>query len=877
MKTIIYWKKVACALLATCSFFMSVNTLLAQKNITLNLDIERTPLKYKGTSIAKKIDPMLLYARDRYESGEQLDNDQLFHVRGNEILIKAIAETPETADKVIEQFKRIGLKYTGHYERVINGFLPFEHIEKASKFEHLMNLTYSPRPMTRVGLVTSEGDAAMKTDIIKKGLGFDGTGVKVCILSDSYNSLGNAEQGVLNGDLPGEGNPNGYTTPVEVFLDLDFGGSDEGRAMAELIHDVAPGAALSFYSAFYGEGAFAQGIIALSQFATCDIIVDDVFYTAEPFFQDGVIAKAVDIVVDNGTTFFSAAGNNANYSYEATFNPAGFKINFANIAIEPHIFPNGDIFQPITLPAGSSITIGFQWDEPAASLSGFPGSRTDYNLFVLNEDLSDFVTVVDSDNLFKDPIEVLFLMNPDTITRTYNLLIGNYIPALADPDNNFKLVIFRGTPSAFGNLAEEFNTGTIVGHSNAKGAITVGAAPYFFTPAFGFEKPIPENFTSLGGVPIIFDEKGTRLKTPIVRDKPEITAPDGTNTSFFGEFDLEGDGFPNFFGTSAAAPHAAAAAALVMQAYRENGRSTSPDVIKNVLQSTAIDIVPTTIDRVPAAISGLGIPLAELQQIFQFNNLTVGFDYLTGAGLIDVERALSDFTDQIVYVDLALTASTVGNVKRYVPNTLSFELTNSGDRASTGIVVSIELPKSTPLVGGARPVASTGTYDIFTSLWSVPSLGVGESATLNLKIFPITLDFEVFAQVMAFNELDIDSRPANGSCCVANEDDEVVFRSTSTDNLGLGITSDFATIDATLMVESIYPNPVTNQTTVIFYSQLDKVNYTIQDVNGRTVLANQWNTEEGVNRKTLDLAGLAEGVYFLKVDKAMPQRIVKLK
>lgn len=879
MRTFIYFQGVAFAFFATFLLTVGANTLFAQKNITLNLDIELTPLKYKGTPVAKKIDPMLLYARDRYERGEQLDTDQLFHVKGNEILIKAIAETPETAAKVIEQFKSIGLKYTGHYERVINGFLPFNQIEKASKFEHLMNLTYSPRPVLKVGRVLSEGDAAMNTDIIKKGLGFDGTGVKIGILSDSYNSLGNAEEGVLSGDLPGEGNPNGYTTPVEVLLDFDFDGSDEGRGMAELIHDVAPGAALSFYSASYGEGAFAQGIIALRQFANCDIIVDDVVYTSEPFFQDGVIARAVNAVVNNGAVFFSSAGNYANHSYEAVFNSAGFEFNLGNFPLEPHVFPNGDIFQPITLFPGESLSIAFQWDEPFASLSGFPGSRTDYNLVVFNEDLSEIVAISSSENLFKDPVEVLFLENKDTVARNYNLLIGSYTPTLTTPNNLFKMVIMIGNPLMFGDLASEFNKATTYGHSNAKEAIAVGAAPYYFTPAFGFANPIPENFTSLGGVPILFDEKGNRLETPIVRDKPEITAPDGTNTTFFGNVDLEDDGFPNFFGTSAAAPHAAAAAALIIQAYQENGRSTSPDVIKNVLQSTAIDIVPTTIDRVPAAISGLGIPLNLLQQINQLNDLAVGFDYLTGVGLIDIERALSDFADQIVYVDLSLTANTVGKVKRFAPNTLSFELTNSGDRAATGILVSIELPKSTPLVGGARPVASNGKYDIYTSIWSIPSLGVGESATLNLQIFPLILDFEVFAQVLAFNELDIDSRPANGSCCIAIEDDEVVFRSSSVEATALGINPDFDFIptDATLMIESIYPNPTTNQTTVVFYSQLDKVNYTIQDVHGRTLLTNQWSTEQGLNRKSIDLSGFAEGVYFLQIDKATPQRIIKLK
>ena len=105
-----------------------------------------------------------------------------------------------------------------------------------------------------------------------------------------------------------------------VVLDDSASGtnSDEGRAMAQLIHDIAPGSELLFRTAFNGRADFAQGIIDLAD-AGADIIVDDIGYFLAPFFQDGPVAQAVDQVVANGVSYFSSAGNSDNNSYEAPY------------------------------------------------------------------------------------------------------------------------------------------------------------------------------------------------------------------------------------------------------------------------------------------------------------------------------------------------------------------------------------------------------------------------------------------------------------------------------------------------------------------------------------------------------------------------------
>src|SRR5262249_16586465 len=122
---------------------------------------------------------------------------------------------------------------------------------------------------------------------------------------------------------------------------------------------------------------------------------------------------------------------------------------------------------------------------------------------------------------------------------------------------------------------------TMYGKALGKGGISV-AAVRFSTPS------TPEPYTSQGGnIPILFDSAGNRLAQPDIRVAPVVAAPDDVHTSFYGQMD-PGDtsGFPSFSGTSAAAPHVAAAAALLLQ----SKPTATPAEIMQHLQQTALDI-----------------------------------------------------------------------------------------------------------------------------------------------------------------------------------------------------------------------------------------------------------------------------------------------
>ena len=137
-----------------------------------------------------------------------------------------------------------------------------------------------------VGKVTSEGDRALRSDVARKQFNLDGSGITIGVISDSFNAYQGEQADINSGDLPGRSNLNGYDRPVRVLKDqTDFRFvSDEGRAMLQIIHDVAPGARLLFHSSGETETEFAMAVKALER-AGAYIIVDNVRFGAWGSFK----------------------------------------------------------------------------------------------------------------------------------------------------------------------------------------------------------------------------------------------------------------------------------------------------------------------------------------------------------------------------------------------------------------------------------------------------------------------------------------------------------------------------------------------------------------------------------------------------------------
>ena len=590
---------------------------------------------------------------------------------------------------------------------VIEAYVPTSSLVSVATKRGVLAVVPSSPFVTNVGSTDSQGIVQHRVDKIT---GVDGSGITVGVMSDSYdtNAAPNSAAGdIATGDLPGAGNPFGNTEPVVLIQDSPAG-TDEGRAMLQIVHDLAPKARLGFATANGGEVNFANNIRALAGFPDApnavagfkaDVIVDDIIYLNEPFFQDGIVAQAVDEVAAKGISYFSSAGNRpATQAYDSkprivpgtqaswqntnldfsTVSPALYAGGFHNFGSSGNV----DIAQTINFSNGS--TIVFQWNEPydpipptptgaplasgvstvpAGGSSTFTFAGTAGQVVEIFVDADDSTTGVPNPDLtfsLRDPdgAEIQFVDaggNPESLTLelpvngTYTVIVdsfgaaqfGDYLYRVQPVEvveqvlSDYNLLFFRPDGTFFGASAEQnrftnrpVEMATIrpaqqlqvviargnvpksknrnvadriryvgfsgvnpqeyfsyldpvtFGHNSAQGAM--GIAAYAFYAPF-----VPEAFTSPGPSTIYFDKNNKRYRTPQIRQKPDMAAMDGANTTFFtSDSAVDADTFPNFFGTSAAAPHAAAIATLVLDAAGGPGK-VSPTRMRKILQESA--------------------------------------------------------------------------------------------------------------------------------------------------------------------------------------------------------------------------------------------------------------------------------------------------
>jgi subtilisin-like proprotein convertase family protein len=519
----------------------------------------------------------------------------------------------------------------------------------------------APGAEPNAGSVTSEGRAGHAVDRARRWFNTTGAGIKVGVLSDSddwkENAISTGDLGADTVTIPGQdGRP----------------GSGEGTAMMEIVHDVAPGAQLFFASAFNGPESFAENIRSLRFTYGCDVIIDDVIYYFESPYEDDIIAQAVNDVTADGALYFSSAGNGGNANdgtsgtWEGDFAPGGALATLPS-GYTVHDFGGGVISNRIEVGGGP---LYLHWSDPGTLDA--PASSNDYDLFVLDQDLRN-VAVASTDIQDGTGLPFEFL--------------GYNIPA------NYRVVVARKPGAArrairvvhSGGELGLATAGSTYGHNSARNA--VGAAAVDVAEAGGGEfvagptTPV-ELYSSDGARRVFYNADNSLIRGGAtfaseggeLRRHPDLAGADGVGTTL-----PSGSGLNPFFGTSAAAPHLGAIAALIRAAMP---RATTRQ-IKQAMTSSALDIEASGLDRD------------------------------TGSGIASAFRSLQAIGAPAgAFLELGATILAPGSGTAFLPGgsgTLTVQVLNSGGARATATQVT--LTSSSPFVTVTAGNASLGSLD----------------------------------------------------------------------------------------------------------------------------------------------------------------------
>lgn len=589
------------------------------------------------------------------------------------------------------------------------------------------------------GSVVSQGVEQLNVPAAREDFGARGAGQTIGVVSSNFDAATFQEQDdveeeeeapripgltalddEISNDLPGPASTcSGQQVPVQV-LQQEFAipqpaNPNEGRAILQIVHDVAPHAQLAFSSGGGSELEFAREIERLAEpvaegGAGADVIDDDSVYFGEPFFQESPIGVAISKVTEEGVTYVSSAGNNnwgpgehfgeAGGSWEApayrpTACPAAIAalpkapdscMNFSLKAGEPD--PTFGMIQP----AGVNLEVGeLQWAEP------WYGVGTDLDMYLLNEAgeviVDEAVRNGSGEGAVPKPLESMYWHSESGEPKEVQLVIGR-CSGSCDPEGSAtatpRLKLFGPNSPEYPHSEEvggvrDVVGPTIFGHNGAKDAISVASVNYAESKTAPKE---PERDSSHGPAiyyfgPVDGTTPAEPLPEPELLEKPNVTASDCVATTFFGDPE---ESLLRFCGTSAAAPHAAGVAALM--------RQTDP------LATTA---------QIVAAMESSATPFT-----------VVGGHEAVGAGLLNADAAITALGGSAVEDPPSHTVEAIAVEAELTPASEEFKATTLGDTSS---------PKAYTLTNaGAAP---TTVYAVEPRLGNAPGdYQVGPSGCL---------------------------------------------------------------------------------------------------------------------------------------------------
>lgn len=369
-------------------------------------------------------------------------------------------------------------------------------------------------------------------------LGVTGKGTRVAVLDRGFQGY----RELLGTELPLEASTKNFN------LGEGFEATNHGTAVAEIIYDMAPDIELTLVAA----ATELEYMTALDWLRAQEISIVSFslgFDNLGPL--DGrspVSAAASQLSDDGGILFVAAAGNEQQNYWSGTFSDSDNN--------GAHEFSDDDEALNVRLRAGDRVRIILNWDDWGEDPSR-PRSGQDYDLYIFCPDTTEFSpanaclssTGFQTGALGQEPIEQVFFAAP--MAGTYHIFI---VRASSGTGTQLLRLFIGGSRGEAFPMEYRNPTSTLVLPSDGRSVFTVGAMDVMTQEL--------EPVSSLG-------------PTWDGRIKPDIIAPDGVSTATIAAF----------FGTSAATPHVAGAAALL----KSQDPDRTPQELRLLLQQASID------------------------------------------------------------------------------------------------------------------------------------------------------------------------------------------------------------------------------------------------------------------------------------------------
>ena len=570
------------------------------------------------------------------------------------------------------------------------GWLPADRLDDLRALPGILSVDTSARALFAAGDTLTEGDELLNAASARERFNVDGSGVRVAVISDGIIGL---EEAILANEAP-------RLREATAFGQGSLNGGQEGTAMIEIVHDIAPGASISFGAVYESD----DHIEAVNHFAKrVDIIVDDVSF-AYPADQRSAVSTNTTRALRRPDwplrLYVTAAGNwaEAHWSGRWIAGPEGNQIGLSAPGAT-HRFNGATAAGTLrgagngfNVEQGDEIRLALFWDDP------WGRSTNDYNLFLMTGAGEVLASSERTQGVGADshiPREHLTYAHETDAAELFAVIQNRNNDAAAV---NFDLFVFTitGSQASFYHRTPQ---GSLLAQSDAADALTVGAV--------NAGRRMVASYSSRG-------------PTANGAPKPELSAVDSVSVSrstFYA---------PQFKGSSAAAPHVAAVAALLLdlQQVLLDADGGSPllerRLIRDILIGSAQDIPPA------------------------------GVDHSTGAGLIDADEALEFSSDEIAVIESAADSGP-GSFREALSGGASI-LLFAGRAEDRTIVLESELPAIPDglTVDGAGWTLDASNVAVGlrmaddTELWGLSVIGAGEAGIViagdRSRLVDVTVD-----------------------------------------------------------------------------------------------------------------------------------------